>query len=371
MRKSLKRALKIAGLVFGSIVVLLAVAILLVLFDKPLIRKISQSYITKKAGLPIQIGKLDYTLFPLHVTLSEVKTTSRTPIFTMDVVVNRLEAAGNLRRLLKGTKPAFDTVDADIAELRFDQEKISPEPIDFRGIILQTSSILAYTRQASITCGRMSVTLPGQNFAFDNLTLALSKAAAANVYDLRLASDKATAGMNEGHLSLESPLRVDGTLTLARSAAANLRLALDAAHFTAAGRDETLQDLTLDIDGAWDTSENGVRVANLALGVPGLVAVSASGSAGLNKPLSLEASGNFRFESLQFLAVVLGPSLPPDFRDVRLRGRSRLAGTYMLSLGSDAKAGSLEASLELDRFGLEYDKAGTPLKLELSGTLKA
>ncbi|MFZ2052608.1 MAG: hypothetical protein WAU81_00290, partial [Candidatus Aminicenantales bacterium] len=42
-----------------------------------------------------------------------------------------------------------------------------------------------------------------------------------------------------------------------------------------------------------------------------------------------------------------------------------------LSLGSDAKAGSLEASLELDRFGLEYDKAGTPLKLELSGTLKA
>jgi len=371
MRKFLKKALKIGGLAFGGLVVLLVGAALLVLFDKPLIRKISQSYISKKAGLPIQIGKLDYTLFPLHVTLSEVKATYGTPIFTMDVVVNRLEAGGNLRRLINGTKPALDTVDVDIAELRFDQEKISPEPIDFPGIIRQISSILAYTPQASIKCGRMSLVLLGQNFTFDNLTLALSKAAAANVYDLRLASDKVTAGMNEGNLSLESPLRVDGTLTLARSAAANLRLALDAARVTAAGRDETLKDLTLEIDCAWDTSENSVRVPKLALAVPGLVAVSASGSAGLNKPFSLEASGDFRFESLESLAVVLGPSLPPNFRDVRLRGRSRLAGTYTLSLGSDAKAGSLEASLELDRVGLEYDKAGALLKLELSGTLMA
>ncbi|MBN2408408.1 MAG: hypothetical protein JXE07_01620 [Candidatus Aminicenantes bacterium] len=371
MRKSLKRVLKFGGLALGSIVILLAVAALLVLFDKPLVKRVAQSYIAKKAGFPIQIGKLDYEFFPLRVMVSDVRTTYRSPIFTTDVAVSRIEAAGNLRKLLKGIKPAFEKVDVDIAELRFDQEKISPVPIDFRGILQQTSSILAYTRQASIACGRLTIALPGQSFAFDNLTLALSEAAAANVYDLRLASNKVTAGMNEGRLSLESPLRVDGSLTLAPSVAGNLRLALDASRITAAGRVHILKDLTLNIDGAWNASENRLQVDKLALAVPGLVALSGSGSAGLNKPLSLEASGDYRFESLESLAVVLGPSLPPDFRDVRLRGRSRLAGTYTLSLGSDAKAGRLEASLELDRFGLEYDKAGTPLKLGLSGTLRA
>ncbi|MGB7295920.1 MAG: hypothetical protein WBC70_10060 [Candidatus Aminicenantales bacterium] len=371
MRKMLKRALKIGGIFFGSVVVLIAVAALLVLFNKSLVKRVAQSYIAKKAGFPIQIGKLDYEFFPLRVMVSDVRTTYRSPIFTTDVAVSRLEAAGNLRKLLKGIKPAFEKVDVDIAELRFNQEKISPIPIDFRGIFEQTPGILAYAKKASITCGRLTIAVPGQSYAFDDLSLALSESAAENAYDLRLASDKIMARLDVRNISSESPLRVDGTLSFAPSVAGHLHLALDAPRVSAAGRDLALEELTLDVNGAWVMSENRLQVDKLALAVPGLVAVSASGSAGLNKPLSLEASGDFRFESLESLAVMLGPSLPPDFRDVRLRGRSRLAGTYTLSLGSDAKAGSLEASLELDRFGLEYDKAGTPLKLELSGTLKA
>jgi hypothetical protein len=139
MRKMLRRALKIGGIVLGGIVVFIAVAALLVLFNKPLVKRVAQSYIAKKAGFPIQIGKLDYEFFPLRLALSDVKTTYRTPIYEVDVAVSRLEAAGNLKKLIKGKKPAFETVDIDIAELRFDQEKISPIPIDFRGILEQTS----------------------------------------------------------------------------------------------------------------------------------------------------------------------------------------------------------------------------------------
>jgi hypothetical protein len=371
MRKTLKRALRFGGLVFGSLVVLLAVAVLLVLFDKPLIRKISQSYISKKAGLPVQIGGLDYTFFPLRVTLSKIKTTYKTPIFTMNFVVNRLEAGGNLRRLINGTKPALDTIDVDIAELRFNQEKISPEPIDLRAIIQQTSGILAYTRQASIRCGRMSIVLPGQNFAFDGLTLALSRAAATNVYDLRLASEKAGAGIKAVSLSLESSLRLDGTVILDRPESANLRLALAATRVTAAGKGEVLKDLTLDIKGAWDISGSNVRVANLTLAVPGLVALSASGSAGLNKPPSLEASGDVRFENLESLGVMLHPSLPAGLSNFRFRGRSRLTFKCTIPPSSSAKSGNLEAAIELTPILLESDKAGTPLELKLSGIIKA
>ncbi len=371
MRKGLNKALKIGGLVCGSIIVLLVVAALLVFFDKPVIRKISQSYISKKAGLPIQIGRLDYTFFPLKVTLSEVKTTYKNPIFTMDISIDRLEVTGNLRRLLNGTKPAFDTVDVDVGQVRFVQEIFSPEPIDISGIIQQISSILAYTQQVSIACGRLSLKLPGQNLAFEKLILELSKAAAANVYELHLTSDKTAVGMNDGSFSLESPLRLDGAMTFAPTVSANIRLALDAARVSAAGLDGTLTGLTIDITGSLDMSENKVRIASLTLAAPGLLDVSASGSAELNKPLFLEASGDIHFENLESLAAILGPSLPPDLRNFRIWGRSRLTGKYTIPPGLSINSGSLEASLELDRVGLAADKAKTPIQLTLFGTVRA
>jgi hypothetical protein len=199
----------------------------------------------------------------------------------------------------------------------------------------------------------------------------LSESAAENAYDLSLASAKAAAVIDRGRLSLESPLSVDGALSFAPSVAGHLHLALDSPRFSAAGREFALGDLNLDVNGAWVMSENRVQVDKLALAVPGLAAVTAIGSAGLNQPLSLEASGDYRLESLVSLADMLGPSLMPGYKDFHLWGRGLLAGTFALSLGSNAKGGRLDASLELDRFGLEYPKGETPLKLELSGTIKA
>jgi len=371
MKKGLKRALRVGGIALGGLVALLVIAVLLVLFDKPLVRSISQKYIARKAGLPIQIGKLDYTLFPLHATLTSVTATYKAPIYTARVSADRIEVRGDLRKLLNGTKPALESVEVNVSELSFDQTEISPEPVDFRGIILQTSGILSYTRQASITCGRMTLAIPGQAFVFDKAVLGVSRTGAENAYNLHLASDKATAGTTDGRWSLESGLNIDGSLTLAETAAANLRVAFASPRVTAAGRKETLGSLSLGLDGTWDMGRNRVLFPDLSLVVPDLITASVSGSADLAKPISLAAAGDIRLENLESLSTLLGPSLPPGLRATHLRGRSRVRGEYTIPPSSSDMPPALDAAVELDHVGLEYAKTGLSLKIELTGNLKA
>ena len=64
MKKRLKKILRLGGLAAGSLILLLAAAGFFSLLDKPLVKSIAQKYLAKKSGIGIEIGVLDYKLFP-------------------------------------------------------------------------------------------------------------------------------------------------------------------------------------------------------------------------------------------------------------------------------------------------------------------
>ncbi|MBM3306156.1 MAG: hypothetical protein FJY79_09510, partial [Candidatus Aminicenantes bacterium] len=72
MKKGLRKPLKIAGLILGALLLVIIVAGLLVLFHKPLVRNILQSQLTKRTGMTVRVGTLDYRLFPLRVTVGSL-----------------------------------------------------------------------------------------------------------------------------------------------------------------------------------------------------------------------------------------------------------------------------------------------------------
>ena len=370
MRKGLKKLLRIGGLAACGLILLLAAAVLLFLLDKPLVKDVFQKYLAKKTGMAVQIGALDYDLFPLRIVISSLKATYETPILTINVLVNRVEARGALKKLLNGDAPAFETADVDIADLRVNQKKNSGPPTDFGTIILQTSDLLSYTQRVSIKCGRMGFSLPAQNFRLEEVDLGLAGTRAAGTYDFLLDARYIGAATNDGSLAFESRLHADGTLALARTAGINLRLALDAPRFATAGKNESLKALTIEADGVWTTGENTFSIAKLALGVPDLIAITGSGSADLGNTMSLDFSARAQIDSLESIEATVAPYLPSAIREARIQGKARMEGHYSMAAGQRINAGKLEGSVELDDVKLDYAKAGFPIHGELSGLLK-
>jgi hypothetical protein len=370
MKKRFKKILRLGGLAAGSLILLLAAAALLFLLDKPLVKSIAQKYLAKKSGIGIEIGALDYKLFPLRISISSLKATYETPVLTMDVLVNRIEARGALGILLNGDRPAFETADVDIADLHVNLKKVSETPIDFESIIHQTADLLSYAQHVSIKCSRMGFSLPAGNIRLEKAGFVLAGTNADGTYNLLLDAGFIGAAKNDGSLAFESRLHADGTLALARTTGINLRLGLDAPRFTAAGKDESLKALNIEADGVWTTSENKFSIMKFAIGVPDLIAITGSGAADLGKNMSLNLSARAQIDSLESIAAIAAPYFPPAVRDARIQGKTRLEGHYLLAAGQRINTGKLEASVDLDNVKLDYNKAGFPIHGELSGLVK-
>ncbi|MBN2265013.1 MAG: hypothetical protein JW775_04280, partial [Candidatus Aminicenantes bacterium] len=124
MKKALRRTLKIAGLVLGALILLLLAAVLLVMFDKPLVRNFIQGRLGAGEGAEARIGRLDYELFPLRVTVESLELGREDAFEKMDVSIGRLEASGSLWKLLRGVKPALTAIEADGLAFRLEQKAV-------------------------------------------------------------------------------------------------------------------------------------------------------------------------------------------------------------------------------------------------------
>ena len=69
MKKGLRIGLRIAAGAAGAALLLAVIAFLLLLFDKPLVRRIARDRLIKMAGPAARFDRLDYSIFPLRVTV--------------------------------------------------------------------------------------------------------------------------------------------------------------------------------------------------------------------------------------------------------------------------------------------------------------
>ena len=370
MRKGLKKLLFKGGLAACALILLVAATVLFLLLDKPLVKDVVEKYLAKKTGIAVEIGKLDYDLFPLRIVISSLKAAYKTPVLTVDVLVNRVKANGALKKLLKGDGPAFQTAEIDIADLRVNQKKSSGPPPDFGTIILQTADLLSHTQRVSIKCGSLDFSLPAQNFRLEEVDLSLAGTKGAGTYDFLLDAKNIGAATNDGRMAFESGLHGNGTLTLARRAGIDLRIGLDGPRFTAAGKSKSFKALTIEVDGIWTTGANTFSIAKLALGVPGLIAITGSGAADLGKTKSLDLRARAQMDNVESVVVIAAPYLPSTIREARIQGKARMEGHYSTAEGQRINAGRIDGSVELDDVKLDLAKAGFPVHSEHSGLLK-
>ncbi len=371
MKSYLKRTLWISGGIIGLILLIIITATLLFFFDKPLVRNLSQKYLSTKAGLSIKIGKLDYTISPLHIIISSLKVSQESKTQKIEVFVNRVEAKGEFKKLLHLDKPVFETVEAVGAELRLEQNAFPEEETDYQNLILQAAEILGYAGKLSVKDSRITASFLFGKVNLEKVNLDLSKSPAENTLTYALDCENIGVEISDGRFSFASRLNTSGTLEIAQRTSWKGRLALASLLIAAPGFRESFKSVTIEGVGELEPDKDRLSFTRLSAGFPELAQVSGNLTVDYGKNLSLEMNAEVRVDDLGQAASFLKPRLPRIFQDVSIQGKTAVGVRYDLATSSEGKQEKIEASLAFDRIRFGYAGPGLPLQAELSGQLKA
>lgn len=371
MKKALRKTLRISGIVVGALVLLAVAAGLLVVFDKPLIRNILEKQLGRGAGSTIKLGRLDYSLFPLRVSADAVEIGSEDRFQKLTISLNRLEAQGAFWKLVRGLKPALDTIEAKGVTVRLEQRAVSDQPLDIQKVLLQISDTLAWTKRISFTGARMTLGLTSGRVEIEDLDLTLTPGPERDVVAYEIGRSRVSMTDKAGALMFATGLVSSGCLGLVSPYIVDSSFTLRSARFPVAGVEDELETVTLAVTGRLDRPNQELTVSSLKAGIPGLLDLQGRFVGKSGYGIFIEAEGEARLEDLAAAARLLGSRLPAELRDSGLRGRARVTGKYVLQKSDRASKDNLAASLELEDIELTAAVGGRPLRIKAAGRVDA
>ena len=367
MKKAWGRIFRIGAIAAGCVVLILAAAALLFLFDKPLVRNIVRSQLEKRTGMTVRLGRVDYDLFPLRVTADSLDLGQENAYYKMTVSVARLEAGGDVRKLVRGRKPALEAIEMDGLVVRIEQKAVSPEPLDLDALFKQASDALAWTRRISVKDARLSVSLISQEADLQGLNITLTPQGTDGIVAYSIDPCVMTVRDKVRTLSLRCGLRSSGTFRAASSPGIEGTISLDSPRISAAGIDESFDGATLDLSGRLKWTAREFAMTRLKFVVPALLDLDATGQGQFAHGVSMDAEVRARFEKLENLAARLGPRLPAEFRSARLKGKAELSAKIRIDHANGESKDGLSGVLSLDGVESEFRGARLRGKAELTG----
>jgi hypothetical protein len=371
MKKPVRKILKVLGLVLGSLLVLVLAAAFLVIFDKPLVRKIIRNQLGKAAGTTARFAGLDYSLFPFRVTVDSLELVQENPFQKLELSLKRLEAGGKLWKLVRGVKPALDALVIDGAAFRLEQKAKSEEPFDVEALLVQAADMMAWAKRISLTDARLSVSLLSIGADLEDLDLTLEPGAAGDVLAYTIESPGIRFENKDGAFGLATGLSSSGTLRLISPFTIDANFAFRSPRVSSGGIDDSLDALMVSIAGRFDASASDFAVSRLEIGVPGLLDLKGTAAGRFGHSVFADTEATARIESLERVAALLGPRLPETLRGAKLKGQIELAGKYGLHRTAQESTDNIDAALTLRDVEIDDTVGGLPLRVRAGGRIAA
>jgi len=371
MKKGLKKFLKIAGVGLGVLLLLVIASALLFIFDKSLVRNLLQSQLAKRAGMTVRVGHLDYSLFPFRLTVDALALGQENAFQKMDVSLKRLEAKGDFWMLVRGRKPALETIKADGLVLRLEQKAVSEEPLDVEAILLQASDALAWAKRISVANARLSISMTSQEASLENFDISLTTGNAAGEVSYSIGRCDINVKDKGGAYNLTSGLSSSGTFRLISPFVGDAAFRFSSPRVAGSGIEGSVESVAIEATGRFDKGTQELQISRLKVSVPGLLDLTGTVGGQLAHTVFLESDVRARVDKLENLAALLGPKLPADLRAAGIRGRAELSGKYGIHRTSQQTSDNLAGALVLEDVEFDYVNGGRPLHLRASGRIEA
>lgn len=384
MKKRWKRVLRIGGLALAAALFLVIGFSLYVYFHKPALKGYIERTLSKRAGLTLTIGRLNYRLFPLRVEADSVKIIFVSVLGRADVLIGRAEAAGSFQRVLKNQQPYFDSLAVSGLDIEFAEDPNAPPsgPVNIKNLARMISSYLEYVSDLAVRDSALHLSLPveGMDLAAAGVNLTASGGGKTSVgltvsrLDFRNNKPGATlaAGIRlDANWPRSDPFWLDGNLDLAAS--------------SVSFPEEHWAGTRFGLKAGFRADEKSVAVSEFALGIPDLIALAGSGRAELGKNAVITVSSKLEVKNIELLKKTLAPFLPPDLPKFTVAGRAQWEGDVRQERASGAAKISVKGTLRLPpvHFAMkqgdfsvdqtlqaELNLEGGPANLRVSGSVE-
>jgi hypothetical protein len=311
MKKRWKRIFRISAVVLAAVLFLVIVFFLYIYFNKSTLKSYIEKTLSKKAGLTVEIGRLNYRLFPLRVEADSVKVVFVSKLGRADVLVGRAEASGSLRRLINNQKPFFDSLTISGLKLEFAEAPNAPPsgPVNIRDLTRMVSGYLEYVSDLAVKDSSLHLSLPAEGMDFSAAGVDL-KSAVTDKTAIGLIVTRLDFRNNKPRATLAAGIRCEAAWT--RSDPFSLEGNLDLTASSVSLPEKQWEGPGFSLKAGFQADERSVAVSAFTLDVPDLVVLSGLGRAELGKNAVVTISSRLNIKNIELAKKTFAPFLPPD-----------------------------------------------------------
>ncbi len=368
MKKRLGKIAVIIGAIAGFLILVVTIVLLFFYYDKPLTRNLVQKYLTAKTGAKVEIGKLDYRLFPAGVRATSLRVSQEDQSGKIVVVIRELRARGQLKRLLKNAKPIFESLEIEGASIELDRPSSGKTDVDV--IISGLAEALAYAKTLNLKNTSLNLSLPDAQLALREAELTLSESHRPAVYEFSLGCKSVAVTRDAGDFQFETGLTCAGTLSLSGRVSASAAVKLNSIRFATPWIKNVPGTLAFKLDAEYKAREWTVSMPDWKMDVPDLIAASGALKLNLGRNLAISLRSKFELKDLEKAVDYLRPSLPKKFASLALTGKASSEMSYEFSNRPDKKEDHLKSRARFERARLKYASPEASLESVISGRLE-
>jgi len=244
----------------------------------------AEKYLKKNTGIPVQIEKLNYSLFPLSFDMENSSLLYNIGETQIKIEMERLSGQGNIHRLRKGQKPYLDTLlvrglEADVLI------KTTGKVIYWHDLASDLSHILSFVRYLDLENSYIKLRFDDGEVIAKQLNFSLYPGDKEGNFLFMLNAPEISASVNQALSGISGQLNISGLLQLSEAPSLFTSLYLDV---TSLSFENQSIELDKPIEGKLKLylppEENVLSLKVYQLSLPPHIWLTAEAKADFNKP---------------------------------------------------------------------------------------
>jgi len=341
-----KRIFRIGAIALAAVFFVVIACSLYLYFHESTIKNFLEKTLSKKPGLTVVIGRLDYRLFPFRAEADSVKVVFVNDLGRADVRIGRAEVSGSLRRLINNQKPFFDSLAVSGLNIEFAQKPSAQPsgPVSIRDLARMVSGNLEYAGDLVVKDASLHLSLPVEGMDLSATGVSL-KAAVTDKTTIGLIVTRLDFRNDKPGSTLAAGLR--GEATWPRADPFSLEGTLDLTDASISLPEKQWEGPSFSLKTGFLAGERSVVVSAFTLDIPDLVALSGSGRAEWGENTVGTISSKLNIKNIERAKKTFAPFLPPDLPVFSLDGSAQWEGEVRRETASGAAKIFVNGALSL------------------------
>jgi hypothetical protein len=369
VKKKVKKALIILGSIILVFILVLITAVLLFFYNKPLVKGILEKQLTKRTGIRVMIGKLDYELFPLRVEAEPVAFSTHLEDTEVDVFVEKLVLKGDLHRIRKKQKPYFDSIEGIGVRIHA-KVKRTRKKIVIEDIIRGLSSGMDYVRQISLENSILDFVFSDKRINLQGVDFALSPSKEHESFAYTLLFRDAEGQIPFHKIGFHNTIQGSGTLSLKDTPSIDGRFNIKNTHFILDEKKAQFEKIDLNFRGELQTDENILSFPTLEIDVSAYGSLLGSLAVTLKDDLTLKFHPRIQIDDLSRILFLVKDHIPYELGGLEMEGSVLFEGEGELFPKERAQKARVSGKVVINPTRIRYRTSRFSLDHVFAGSLR-